>query len=53
MNETYVQDFSNVEKFAADHEITCDYAMAEFGIKPVTVYNLPIFPRKISILNDF
>ena len=52
MNQSYVQDFSNVEKFAADHEITCDYAMQEFGIEPVIVYNPPIF-RRSSILNDF
>ena len=52
-SQTYVQDFSNVEKFAADHEITCDYAMAEFGVEPVIVYSPPIFRRKTSILNDF
>ncbi len=45
--------FLKCEKFAADHEITCDYAMQEFGIEPVMVYNPPIFRRKTSILNDF
>ena len=56
-----IKDYSNVEEFAAKHEITCDYAIQEFGIKPITrivdghhksmIAEIP--RRRTSILNDF
>ena len=46
-------DYSNVEEFAAKHEITCDYAIQEFGIKPITRIVDGHHRRRTSILNDF
>ena len=46
-------DYSNVEEFAAKHEITCDYAIQEFGIKPRYTILDGQHRRRTSILNDF
>ena len=46
-------DYSNVEEFAAKHEITCDYAMQEFCIKPKYTIIDGQHRRRASILNDF
>ena len=47
------QDYSNVEEFAAKYEITCDYAIQEFGIKPISRVVDGQHRRRTSILNDF
>mgnify|MGYP001165071938 FL=1 len=48
-----IKDYSNVEEFAAKHEITCDYAIQEFGIKPRYTILDGQHRRRTSILNDF
>ena len=48
-----IKDYSNVEEFAAKHEITCDYAIQEFGIKPKYTVIDGQHRRRTSILNDF
>ncbi len=50
MNSYSPSMYEEIEKYAADLEITCDYYLQEFALKQ---RQLKQPTRKTSILNDF